>query len=127
MITSLHCHCVVSSSPLDVNILRPFVTSLPLQLETHSQLIRNSFKILATTATLGNFFKQFEKIAKCWQPLTMMVTYWHHTVDHLRPRAMCWQSPVTSGCHHVASIISVSVNVALCCCLLILVIYNDAK
>ena len=35
--------------------------------------------MLATTATLGNFFKQFEKVAKSWKPLTMMATYWRRT------------------------------------------------
>ena len=67
--------------------------------------------MLATTATLGNFFKQFEKVAKHWQPLTMMATYRQRTGDHWRRRAMWWQSPASIGC--VASTVSASVNGAL--------------
>ena len=44
---------------------------------THLAMYLSSYiTMLLTTATLGNFFKQFEKVAKCWQPLAMMATYW---------------------------------------------------
>ena len=85
---------------------------LSQQLETHSQLI---FTMLVTMATLGNLFKQFDKVAKHWQPLAMMATHWQCTGNVLAiigDRGW-WQSPATIGSHHVASIISASVNGAL--------------
>ena len=46
------------------------VTTVGDSLATRWQLIHN----LETMATLGNFFKQFEKVAKRWRPMTMMAT-----------------------------------------------------
>ena len=48
---------------------------------THQAMYLSSLVItmLATMATLGNFLKQFEKVAKLRQPLTMMAKHWRHT------------------------------------------------
>ena len=93
----LHCHQVANVKhwqPGGDVLATSFntVTTVGDSLATHWQLIHN----LETMATLGNFFKQFEKVAKRWRPLTIMATYWQRPGDHWRRRAMWWQSPQLS-------------------------------
>ena len=57
------------------------------RLATRWQLIHN----VEIMATLGNFFKQFEKVAKRWRPLTRMATNWQRTGNVLEIIGDGWQ------------------------------------
>ena len=101
---------VVTELPKVETYWQPLAT-LSQQLETQSQLISDA-------GDGGNAWQLFsnslKKVAKRWQSLTMMATYWQRTGDHWRRRAMWWQFPrnlqVPPCCQHVANTFSASVK-----------------
>ena len=94
-----------------------FAIELSQRLETHSQLIHDA----GDNGNAWQLFKQFEKVAKRWQPLAMMATHWQCTVNVLAiigDGGQCGGNPpqpsvattLPASCQQVASIISASVN-----------------